>query len=83
MSIRILLRTLVIALAAFSESNVGAQYPANRQEIKPCPDSPRSPFRYAIARNAIIEISHYPNGPTVKSRGVDVLLDEKSFTEGI
>jgi hypothetical protein len=58
-----------------------AQNPLRPQDIKPCPDPPHSPFRYVITRNAITEGSYYPQGEKFRERGVDVLLDEKSFSE--
>jgi len=47
---------------------------------KPHP-APPSPFHYAITRNQITDGTRYPEGGTARFRGVDVLLDAKSFSE--
>jgi hypothetical protein len=43
---------------------------------------PKSPFRYVITRNQITEVARYPVGGRLRSRGVDVVLDAKAFSEG-
>lgn len=82
MRIRFVLSILATAIFIIQYQTLEAQTPVNKgQENKPCPDIPRSPFRYAITRNKVTEFIHFPNGPTGKSRGVSVLLDAKSLTE--
>jgi hypothetical protein len=48
---------------------------------KPHPAPPKSPFRYVITWNKITEGTRYPEGGSLRSRGVSVLLDAKSFSE--
>lgn len=84
MSVRIstTLKIVVAVLFIFQHRTVNAQLRVNpKQDTKPCPEIPRSPFRYAITSNDVREFSRYQTGPMVKSRGVAVLLEGKSFTE--
>jgi len=78
MYIRIVL--ILTALCLFQTRTVEAQSPVNKGESKPCPESPRSPFRYAITYNHVNEFIS-SGRPNVKSRLVNVLLDGKSFSE--
>jgi len=61
--------------------SVTAQTLPSQKDLKPCPESPQSPFRYVITRSEVTEGTHYPEGGKFRARGVDVLLDEKSFSE--
>jgi hypothetical protein len=81
MWIRTILISVVTVLFILQNRPIEAQSPVDQTQIKPCPDSPRSPFRYVITRNRVNEFRYYQNGPNVKARGVSVLLDRKSFTE--
>ncbi len=82
MSRQTILRVVVIALVILNYRTIHAQFPVTRiQDIETCPKAPRSPFRYAIIWDHVGEYGNYPAGPTRKSRGVDVLLDPKSFSE--
>ena len=72
---------LTISFCMILSGNVVAQKLASQQDLKPCPEPPRSPFRYVITWNKITEGTSYPQGGKFRARGVDVLLDEKSFSE--
>jgi len=81
MWIRTILISVVTVLFMLQNRPIEAQSPADKTQIKPCPDSPRSPFRYVITWNRVHEYRYYQDGPNVKARGLSVLLDGKSFTE--
>jgi hypothetical protein len=72
---------LTVSFCMIPSGNVVAQTLASQQDLKSCPEPPRSPFRYVITWNKITEGMHYPQGGKFRARGVDVLLDEKSFSE--
>lgn len=80
---RLTLMTLLVAVyfCLSVSGGVAAQTLATQQDLKPCPEPPRSAFRYVITRSDITEGTYYPQGGKFRARGVDVLLDEKSFSE--
>ena len=70
-----------VGFCLYVSGSVTAQTLPSHKDLKPCPESPQSPFRYVITRSEITEGTHYPEGGKFRARGVDVLLDEKSFSE--
>ena len=80
---RVTLVCLLFAVGVYLNvsGGVAAQTLPSQKDLKPCSESPESPFRYVITRSDITEGTHYPQGGKFRARGVDVLLDEKSFSE--
>lgn len=71
---------LSIGLCLSAQAGIAGANISHRQE-KPHPAPPRSPFRYVITRNQITDGTRYPEGGTARFRGIDVVLDAKSFSE--
>jgi hypothetical protein len=78
MARRILVCILLAFIFVVGDTSIASGMRAPQQENKP---SPASPFRYAIVWNKVIEGNTYPFGTPFRFRGVDVLMDEKSFSE--
>ena len=72
---------LAVSLGVSVSGSLAAQTLAPQGDLKPCPEPPRTPFRYVITRDEVTESTYYPQGGKFRTRGVNVLLDEKSFSE--
>ena len=70
---------LAIGFALSADGRIAFGDPAAQE--KPQPSLPKAAFRYVIVRNQITEGTRYPEGGSLRYRGVDVLLDAKSFSE--
>ena len=78
MARRVLVSILLAIIFVFSDTSIAGGMGAPQQENKP---SPASAFRYAIVWNQVIEGKYHPFGTPYRFRGVDVLMDAKSFSE--
>jgi hypothetical protein len=81
MRILILMAVLFSATLWLAADNRTAQGTRASHQEESHPSSIHSPFRYVITRNQITEGTRYPDRVKLKLRGVDVLLDAKSFSE--
>lgn len=73
-------RTLKCVLLTIVFSNFAIAHSQQVVQESARPSSGRA-FRYAIIRNQTVEGEYYPQGGPSRLRGVDVLIDEKSFSE--
>jgi hypothetical protein len=71
---------LVIGFSLCPVCGIGYAGLAAHQKTQPR-DPSKTPFRYVIIRDKILEGRTYPEGGKWRVRGVDVLLDPKSFSE--
>jgi hypothetical protein len=78
MTRRVLVSILLAIIFVVGDTSIAGGMRAQQHENKP---SPASAFRYAILRNEVIEGKTYPFGTPSRFRGVDVLMDAKSFSE--
>lgn len=70
----------VIGFSLCPVGGIGDSSFAARQETTPR-YPPKTPFRYVIIRDQILEYLTYPEMGKLRVRGVDVLLDPKTFSE--